>query len=253
MLTASARVGRTIRWSRPVLTNSAARFCQDPRKDSPKQADAPKHEMFSKGYFQDMIWKNQLGVLLGGSAVGFVIISNLLYSAGDYFVHLSSGLALYYGFTVGAVATGATATGTYLVAKSVRSDPEAAIRLVMNELRKNKDLANVLGPHMVPGEVKTYASTSSGFGVVGARPKFFHPQVHLAFQLKGSTSPAVVTAVCTKRGLLEHKCQYVGVDWTTPAGQILSLTVLGEESTFGLKNTIRDHLKLLPTKSPKFR
>lgn len=261
MLLSRVNLARSIRFKRSVLSLPSVKFSQEKQKEGPK-TDAAKpsspdsssnQEVFSRGYFQDLIYKNQVGILLGGSVVGVTIISRLLYSAGDYFVHLSSGLALYYGFTVGAIATGASAGGAFLLARSVKSDPEAAARLAMAELKKNKDLANILGPNARIGDVKTYTATSSGFGIVGNRPKFFHPQVHLAFQLKGSTTPAIVTAVCTKRGLLEHKCDYVGVDWTSPAGQTLSLTVLGEESTFGLKNTVRDHLKLLPVASPKFR
>lgn len=255
MISSCYRASRLVRCRQPVYNVMVVHLTQEPRKEDKSSDPVPpgKYEMFSKGYFQDLLWKNQTGVLFGGSIVGFAVISKLLYGAGDYFVHLSSGLALYYGFSVGAIATGASAGGAYLIAKSLRSDPEAAARLAMIELKKNKDLVNVLGPNAAPSEVKTYATTSSGFGVVGARPRFFHPQVHLAFQLKGSSSPAIVTAVCTKKGLFEHKCEYVGIDWTTPAGQTLSLTLLGEEAAFGLKNTVKDHLKLLTAKSPKFR
>jgi hypothetical protein len=209
--------------------------------------------MFSAAYFADVAHKNQVGLLLAGSVVGVVGISNLLYTVGDHFMNLTSSSALYYGFSVGAIATTCTAAGAYIVEKSFRVEPESAVRLAMAEVRKNKDLANILGPKITPGDVKTYSISSSGFGVIGAVPKVIHPKIHIVFHLAGSTSPAVVSAVCTKKGLFKHQCEYVGVDWTTPAGTTLSLTLLGEEAAFGQKNALREHAKLLTTKSPKYR
>lgn len=228
---------------------------QKPNNIDKKEVDSTEvaHKMFSSAYFQDLLSKNQTGVMVVGSIAGVVGMSSALYSVGDYLMNLTSVSALYYGFSVGALATTCTAAGAYIVDRSFRIEPESAVRLAIAEVKKNKDLLNTLGHKIHASDVRTYAVSSSGFGIIGAVPRLIHPKVHIAFTLAGSTSPAIVSAVCIKKGLFQYKCEYVGVDWTTPAGATLSLTVLGEESNFAVKTAVRDHVKLLTSKSPKYR
>lgn len=228
---------------------------QDKDKTEGKQpaATVAEPKIFSGAYFYDFLAKHQTGVLVAGSIVGVTAISSLLYGIGDFFLHLSSGLAMYYGFSIGIVATSCTAAGAYVVQRSFRIEPESAVWHAMAELKKHKDLTNILGHNISPGEVKTYTYSKSGFGVIGAIPQLMYPKVYLIFHLVGGSSPAVVTAVVTKKGLFKQHCDYLGVDWTAPTGQTLSLTLVGDESAFHMKNAVKDHVQMLSIRSPKFR
>lgn len=210
-------------------------------------------KMFSVAYFQQLMWNNPNTFIIGGSVIGVMGISNLLYMAGHYFMTFTPASALYYGFAVGAFATTCAAAGGFVVHRSFRFEPDTAVYLAMAKIKQNKDLYKELGSRIAPAEVKAYSISNSGISLVGTSPKLIHPKMYVVFHLVGGATPAVVTAVCTKIGLFEHKCEYVSVDWTNPSGQILSLTVEGDDSAFIVKNAVRAHVNMLSTKSPKYR
>lgn len=201
--------------------------------------------IFGANYFRELFHTNKNGIIAAGSIVTVVGVSSLLYGVGTNFMSLFSMSALYYGVTVGA-----TATAMNVAEKSFRVDPEAVVSLAMTELRKNKDLLNILGHKIAPGDVKSYTASNSGFGIIGAVPRLIHPKIQVVFPLTGSTSPAVVSAVYTKKGLFTKQCEYVGVDWTNPAGVSLTLTLIGEEGKFTMKGAIKEHAKVLAASKP---
>lgn len=223
---------------------------KEPEKGSlkaPTDSDNNKR-IFGSGYFRELFSDNKNGLIAAGSIITAVGVSSLLYGVGENLPNLFSASALYYGMSVGA-----TATAINVAERSFRVEPEVAVSLAMAELKKNKDLQNILGHKITAGDVRTYATSSSGFGIIGAVPRLIHPQVQVVFNLAGSTSPAVVSAVCTKKGLFSKHCEYVGVDWTNPTGATITLTLVGDEGKFTMKAAIKEHAKLLAAKSTKFR
>lgn len=251
-----ARTSARIPHSRPQrLAAAHISIPPNPESKEPKKEDAQistsgdsGKRMFSGAYFRDLYSSNKTGIIAAGSIVTVVGVSSLLYGVAENFMNLFSFSGLYYGATVGA-----TATAINVIEKSARVEPEAAVALAMKELHKNKDLLNILGHKIAAGEVRTYAASSSGFGIIGAVPKLIHPKIQVVFGLTGSTSPAVVSAVYTKKGFFTQQCEYVGVDWTNPAGASLTLTLVGDAGKFSMKAAIQEHAKALATKSTKLR
>ncbi len=235
---------------RPMMQRS--NFSESSPKPEDEKNVAKKSRIFDTSYFQELLNKNRTAVMAAGSVVTVVGVTNVLYALGDNLLNLTAGSALYYGFSVGAAATVCGAVGTYLVEKSFRIEPEAAVNLTMAQVRKNKDLLNILGQKIAPSEVKTYAITSSGFGIIGAVPKLIHPRIQITFNLVGSSSPAVVSAVFMKKGLFGQECEFVGVDWTTPAGANLNLTLVGDDAKFTMRTPIREHAKQITGNSSRF-
>ena len=243
---------KRIVWQLPALFSSqkGPRLEED---EEEQKSSAVQPKMFSIAYFQQLAWKNPNTFIIGGSVVGVMGISNLLYMAGHYFMTFTPASALYYGFGVGAFATTCAAAGAFLVHRSFRFEPDTAVYLALSKIKQNKDLLVTLGGRISPSEVKAYSISNSGISLVGTTPKVIHPKMYVVFHLVGGSTPAVVTAVCTKIGLFEHKCEYVSVDWTNPSGQILSLAVEGDDTAFVKKNAVRAHVNMLSTKSPKYR
>lgn len=222
---------------------------KEPKKESAELSTGKDSKrIFSGAYFRDLYSANKTGIVAAGCIATVVGVSSLLYGVVDNFMSLFSFSALYYGATVGV-----TAGAINVMEKSTRVEPEAAVALAMKELHKNKDLLNILGHKIAAGEVRTYAASSSGFGIISAVPKLIHPKIQVVFRLTGSTSPAVVSAVYTKKGFFTQQCEYVGVDWTNPAGASLTLTLVGDAGKFSMKSAIQEHAKALATKSTKFR
>jgi len=222
-----------------------ANFSVDPKPDGGKDDKPVGKRIFDTSYFQDLLNKNRVAIMAGGSVVTVVTVSNVLYAVGDNLLNLTSSSALYYGFTVGAAATVCATVGAFLVEKSFRIEPETAVALTMAQVRKNKDLMNILGQKIAPSDVKTYATSSSGFGVVGMVPKLVHPKIQITFNLVNSSSLAVVSAVFVKKGIFGQECEFVGVDWTTPAGANLNLTLVGEDSKFTMRHPFKEHASRL--------
>lgn len=218
-----------------------ANFSLDPKPDGSQEEKPAAKRIFDATYFQDLLNKNRMAIMAGGSVVTVVTVSNVLYAVGDNLLNLTASSALYYGFSVGAAATVCATVGAFLVEKSFRIEPETAVALTMAQVRKNKDLMNILGQKISPSEVKTYATSSSGFGVLGMVPKLVHPKIQITFNLVNSSSPAVVSAVFVKKGIFGQECEFVGVDWTTPAGASLNLTLVGEDSKFTMRHPFKEH------------
>uniref|UniRef100_A0A7S3GPY5 Uncharacterized protein n=1 Tax=Spumella elongata TaxID=89044 RepID=A0A7S3GPY5_9STRA len=211
-----------------------------------------KGRIFDAAYFQELFTNNRIPIMAAGSVATVVGVSNALYAIGDNLLNLTSSSALYYGFSVGSAATVCAAVGVYFVERSFRIEPEAAVALTMAQVRKNHDLMKILGSKVTPSEVKTYAHSSSGFGVIGVVPKLFHPKIQIAFSLVGGTSPALVSAVFHQEGLFGKKCDYVGVNWTSPAGANMNLTLVGDDAKFTMKPAFKEHAsKLVATRNSK--
>jgi hypothetical protein len=222
----------------------------DQKSTTPKPASTIAAKLYSS--VGKLIYKNRTGVLVGGSMVTIVGVTNMMYYLGLNFMNMSTSLSLYYGFTIGTVATASATIGAYILDKSFRVGPESAVYFALREIRNNKDLIATLGT-VTAGDVRSYTISSTGVAILGGTPQFIHPKIQITFYLQGSKSNGVVSAVYTKKGLFTRECEYVSVDWVSPAGQTLTFTIKGDDSQFTASNIMKDHAKLLVAKSPRFK
>jgi len=203
----------------------------------------------------EFVNKNHTAIIGAGAVTGALGVTQLMYMVGNYMLNLSSTTALFYGFSGGVLVTASATFGAYIVERSFRIEPEEAVKAAMSEIMKNKDMVELLGSNSSLGarpieasNVRSYYVTSGGVGILGLRPTLFHPRVRVMFQITGSRCNALVYATYTKKGFRTEYAEYVGVDWPSPTGGKLSLTIVGSqvgdgsESEISIKEEMKAHI-----------
>ncbi len=186
--------------------------------------------------------------IVGGSIILAVGVSKVLYSITSSFLALTPAGSLYYGFMGGMVTMGMAAGFSYVGERSFRLNPNHAIRSAMQIISKHKDVQEHLGSSLTIGPIKTYKSVASSIGVVNGKPGWISPILDVVFQLHSRNKDAIVSVVYTKKGLLQEKCEFIEVEINDPNDGKKTLTLVGENSHFTVRNEIKRHAAALSKK-----
>ena len=139
----------------------------------------------------------QTYLMIGGGAVGSVVIARTVLSFTSFFTHLTPMTMAKYGFYLGFGTAGALAglaTFTY-DAVTIRADP--VFRYGLAKVQADPNVMAALGDGIVPGKLRTYRLDSGRFEACSATKVVYRPpRIQMLFDVRGE-GPPYRTGLCT--------------------------------------------------------